>query len=61
MIVVLQSLTGIQDGMGRVSYERNGECFFLPFSLEDIEHAEGNNIKLKSGDNVTFFIATDKR
>ncbi|XP_064629135.1 cold shock domain-containing protein E1-like [Lineus longissimus] len=55
------SLNGIQDGMGRVSYERNGECFFLPFTLEDIENAESNNVKLKTGDNVTFFISTDKR
>ncbi|XP_074640508.1 cold shock domain-containing protein E1-like [Tubulanus polymorphus] len=51
------SLTGIQDGMGRVSFERSGECFFLPFSMDDLE----DGAKVKNGDNVTFFIATDKR
>lgn len=46
-----------QDGLGRVTYEQKGECFFLPFSMEDIE---GSN-KLHVGDEVTFYIATDKR
>lgn len=46
-----------QDGLGRVSYEQKGECFFLPFSMDDVE----DNHKLKTGDQVTFHIATDKR
>lgn len=46
-----------QDGLGRVTYEQKGECFFLPFSMEDIE---GSN-KLHVGDEVTFFMSTDKR
>lgn len=46
-----------QDGLGRVTYEQKGECFFLPFSMEDIEGSS----KLHVGDEVTFYIATDKR
>lgn len=46
-----------QDGLGRVSYEQSGECFFLPFAQEDVE----NNARCKTGDQVSFFIATDKR
>ncbi|GAB6030260.1 hypothetical protein CHUAL_005938 [Chamberlinius hualienensis] len=42
---------------GRISYENRGECFFLPYSAEDIDCT---NI-LKMGDKVTFKIATDKR
>ena len=45
--------------LGRVSYERNGECFFIPYSVDDL--LEGPNLKLKIGDQVSFFIATDKR
>lgn len=51
------SSPGIQDGLGRVTYEQKGECFFLPFSQEDVE---GNSV-LKVGDEVSFFISTDKR
>jgi len=46
-----------QDTMGRVTYENKGECFFLPFALEDIQD---NNVP-KTGDEVAFYIATDKR
>lgn len=52
------SLNGIQDGTGQLSYERNGECFFLPFTVDDLD---GDNVKVKVHDNVTFFVATDKR
>jgi len=45
--------------LGRVSYERNGECFFIPYSVDDL--LDGPNLKLKIGDQVSFFIATDKR
>ena len=41
---------------GRVAYENRGECFFLPFTLDDIE--PGN--VLRSNDRVSFKIATDK-
>ena len=41
---------------GRVAYENRGECFFLPFTLEDVELG---NI-LRSNDRVSFKIATDK-
>lgn len=51
------SSPGIQDGLGRVTYEQKGECFFLPFSQDDVE---GNSV-LKVGDEVSFFISTDKR
>jgi len=53
----LSSSPGIQDGLGRVTYEQKGECFFLPFSQDDVE---GNSV-LKVGDEVSFFISTDKR
>jgi len=45
------------DGLGRVSYEQSGECFFLPFAQEDVE----KNVTLNVGDQVSFYIATDKR
>jgi cold shock CspA family protein len=49
--------TANQDGLGRVTYEQKGECFFLPFAMEDVEGSK----KLHVGDEVTFYIATDKR
>lgn len=49
--------TNNQDGLGRVSYEQSGEFFFLPFSMDDVE----GNAKLRTGDEVNFYIATDKR
>lgn len=52
-------INGTADGLGRVTYEHNGECFFLPYGLEDI--IDGEHVKVKAGDQVTFFIATDKR
>lgn len=42
---------------GRVAYENRGECFFLPFTLDDIEPGVGF---LRSNDKVSFRIATDK-
>ncbi|KAK6169090.1 hypothetical protein SNE40_020210 [Patella caerulea] len=47
-----------QDTMGRVTYEHSGECFFLPYTVDDICDSL---IKLKAGDHVHFTIATDKR
>ncbi len=45
------------DGWGRVSYEQKGECFFIPFGSEDVD----GDISLDTGDEVYFYIATDKR
>nr|XP_006811185.1 PREDICTED: cold shock domain-containing protein E1-like [Saccoglossus kowalevskii] len=45
--------------MGKVSYEMNGECFFLSFGIEDYEDTE--NMELRKGDKVSFVLATDKR
>ncbi len=45
------------DGWGRVSYERKGECFFIPFGTEDVE----GEFCLDTGDEVYFYVATDKR
>lgn len=45
------------ESAGRVSYEQSGEHFFLPFAQEDVE----SGAKLKSSDQVSFFVATDKR
>lgn len=42
---------------GRVAYENRGECFFLPFTLDDVEPGTGF---LRSNDKVSFRIATDK-
>ncbi|XP_066924328.1 cold shock domain-containing protein E1-like [Clytia hemisphaerica] len=43
--------------LGRVSYDKSGEFFFLPFSLNDV--AKGETIN--KGDTVEFYIATNKR
>ena len=45
-----------QEREGRVAYENRGECFFLPFSKDDIEDDQSLNSK----DSVTFYIGTDK-
>uniref|UniRef100_A0A1L8E1P0 Putative mitochondrial inner membrane n=1 Tax=Nyssomyia neivai TaxID=330878 RepID=A0A1L8E1P0_9DIPT len=42
---------------GRISYENNGECFFLPYTKDDVE----GNVTLRSGDKVSFQIATNQR
>jgi len=42
---------------GRVSYDKSGEFFFLPFSFNDIEAGE----TVRKGDTVQFSIATNKR
>ncbi|XP_057296405.1 cold shock domain-containing protein E1-like isoform X2 [Hydractinia symbiolongicarpus] len=43
--------------LGRVSYDKNGEFFFLPFTIHDIEKGE----QIRKGDNVLFYVATNKR
>lgn len=54
------TVPGNQDGLGRVTYVHNGECFFLPYGLEDVKSDDGS-LKLKAGDQVKFYIASDKR
>ncbi|KAK9877877.1 hypothetical protein WA026_020103 [Henosepilachna vigintioctopunctata] len=45
------------DITGRISYENRGECFFLPYTKDDVE----GNVTLCSGDKVSFQIATNNR
>jgi cold shock CspA family protein len=42
---------------GRVSYDKNGEFFFLPFTMNDTQ----NDDQLRKGDCVSFHIATSKK
>lgn len=42
---------------GMVSYEQVGEHFFLSYTPDDVV----DNVELHNGDEITFFIATDKR
>lgn len=48
----------IDPEMGRVSYERNGEYFYLSFSPSDVCTS---GTPLHKGDKVEFYVATDKR
>ncbi|KAK7108802.1 cold shock domain-containing protein E1-like [Littorina saxatilis] len=52
------TVPGSQDGLGRVSYEHSGECFFIPFAQEDITDP---TMKLKTGDQVIFHLASDSQ
>ncbi|XP_012279281.1 cold shock domain-containing protein E1 [Orussus abietinus] len=45
------------DSQGRISYENRGECFFLPYTKDDVE----GNVTLRAGDRVSFQIATNQR
>ncbi|KAF6201517.1 hypothetical protein GE061_003908 [Apolygus lucorum] len=45
------------DTQGRISYENRGECFFLPYNKDDVE----GNVTLRTGDKVSFQIATNPR
>ncbi|XP_015429424.1 PREDICTED: cold shock domain-containing protein E1 [Dufourea novaeangliae] len=45
------------DSQGRISYENRGECFFLPYTKDDVE----GNVTLRTGDKVSFQIATNQR
>ncbi|XP_076302317.1 RNA-binding protein Unr-like [Lasioglossum baleicum] len=45
------------DTQGRISYENRGECFFLPYTKDDVE----GNVTLRAGDRVSFQIATNQR
>ncbi|XP_021206112.1 cold shock domain-containing protein E1 isoform X2 [Bombyx mandarina] len=48
---------GSGDNTGRISYETRGECFFLPYTKDDVE----GNVTLRTGDAVSFQIATNQR
>lgn len=48
---------GSENTTGRISYENRGECFFLPYTKDDVE----GNVSLRSGDKVSFQIATNQR
>ncbi|KAG6462999.1 hypothetical protein O3G_MSEX013592 [Manduca sexta] len=48
---------GSGDSTGRISYENRGECFFLPYTKDDVE----GNVILRTGDAVSFQIATNQR
>lgn len=45
------------DTQGRISYENRGECFFLPYTKDDVE----GNVVLRARDRVSFQIATNQR
>lgn len=47
----------VGDTTGRISYENRGECFFLPYTKDDVE----GNVTLRAGDKVSFQIATNNR
>jgi len=53
----LRAGEGLGDTTGRISYENRGECFFLPYTKDDVE----GNVTLSSGDAVSFQIATNQR
>ncbi len=45
------------EAQGRITYENKGECFFLPFSKDDVE----GNVTLRINDQVSFQIATNNK
>lgn len=51
------SSTSSDTTTGRISYENRGECFFLPYTKDDVE----GNVSLRAGDKVSFQIATNQR
>lgn len=54
---VTTDLQNSADSQGRISYENRGECFFLPYTKDDVE----GNVTLRAGDTVSFQIATNQR
>ena len=54
---VTTELQATGDSQGRISYENRGECFFLPYTKDDVE----GNVTLRAGDKVSFQIATNQR
>ncbi|XP_014228591.1 cold shock domain-containing protein E1 isoform X1 [Trichogramma pretiosum] len=57
MGTVTTELQSNGDSQGRISYENRGECFFLPYTKDDVE----GNVTLRNGDRVSFQIATNQR
>jgi cold shock CspA family protein len=53
----MHSISVSSDTTGRISYENRGECFFLPYTKDDVE----GNVILSAGDKVSFQIATNQR
>ncbi|KAI8040549.1 hypothetical protein M5D96_006492 [Drosophila gunungcola] len=51
------NLLNSSETTGRISYENRGECFFLPYTKDDVE----GNVNLRAGDKVSFQIATNQR
>lgn len=51
------NLLSSSETTGRISYENRGECFFLPYTKDDVE----GNVTLRAGDKVSFQIATNQR
>ncbi|XP_053313537.1 cold shock domain-containing protein E1 isoform X3 [Spea bombifrons] len=45
-----------QSPSGSVCYERNGEVFYLTYTLDDVD----GNIQLETGDKISFIIETSK-
>ncbi|XP_014613100.1 PREDICTED: cold shock domain-containing protein E1 isoform X1 [Polistes canadensis] len=54
---VTTELQASGDSQGRISYENRGECFFLPYTKDDVE----GNVTLRAGDKVSFQMATNQR
>ena len=50
------SVTGNRDSFGRVSYEQNGECFFIPFTQDSVVDS---SVKLRTGDQVMFRLSAN--
>ncbi|XP_055841731.1 cold shock domain-containing protein E1 [Episyrphus balteatus] len=53
----VNNLLASNETTGRISYENRGECFFLPYTKDDVE----GNVNLRAGDKVSFQIATNQR
>ncbi|XP_040922306.1 cold shock domain-containing protein E1 isoform X8 [Toxotes jaculatrix] len=54
--VHLDGKSPVQVPTGSVCYERNGEVFYLTYTLDDVE----GNIHLDTGDKVSFHMETNK-
>ena len=47
----------MQPSVGRIIYEHNSECYFVQYSMEDVE---GDSV-VRRGDEVSFILARDIR
>lgn len=57
VIGTVTSEVSVGEAQGRITYENKGECFFLPFSKDDVE----GNVTLRISDQVSFQIATNNK